>query len=81
MSPNGMTLSWNASKSLELDQRIQIQYTHVRPREGQAISKLLCFLDEEGVLLPAELVCTDQSSKVTDGALKDAATTSAQDTV
>ncbi len=44
------------------------------PREGQTISKLLCFLDEEGVLLPAELVRADQPSNVTDSALKDAAT-------
>jgi hypothetical protein len=46
----------------------------MRPREGQAVSKLLCFLDQEEVLLPAELVCADQSSNVADGALKDAAT-------
>ena len=44
----------------------------MRPREGQAVGKLLCFLDKEEVLLPAELVCADQSSNITDGALKDA---------
>ena len=46
----------------------------MRPREGQAVSKLFCFIDEEGVLLLAELVCAYETSKVTDGALKEAAT-------
>jgi hypothetical protein len=45
----------------------------MRPREGQAVSKLLCFLDQEEVLLPAELICAYQSSNVADGTLKDAA--------
>jgi hypothetical protein len=49
------------------------RYTHVRPREGQAIGKLLCFLDEKVVLLPAEFVCADKSCHVADSALKEAA--------
>jgi hypothetical protein len=49
------------------------EYTHVGPRKGQAISKLLCFLDEEVVLLPAEFVCANEPSNVTDSALKEAA--------
>ena len=72
MSPNGMVLPWN-------DSRLQVsismsEYTHMRPRKGQAVSKLPCFLDQEGVFLPAELICADKTSNVTDGALKDAAT-------
>ena len=46
--------------------------THVRPREGQAIGKLLCFLDKKVVPLSAEFVCADEPCHVTDSALKEA---------
>ena len=68
-----MVLPWNVCLSVTRAQLAASKYTHVRPRDGQAISKLLCFLDEEVVLLPAKFVCADESSNVTDSALKEAA--------
>jgi hypothetical protein len=45
--------------------------THPHPCENQTISDFLRFLDEDGEFLPAQFICTKESSDVTDRGLEE----------
>lgn len=71
-NPNGTSLSWIGLNEMSCVSPDSESYTHPYPSKGELVSDFLGFLKEYRELLVAQLICTKETSEVTNGSLENA---------